>query len=257
MIEDTDELVRLAECYNRPPAPPRELMWSRIAAQRSVRRRRHRRLALPAAWLGMAATLVLGIGLGRMSVRPPASGAPEESAVLPLPPVAAPARREITPPLHAPAVSHASARPAAGVAPPEAGGPATDAHRERSVRQTVVSEPDAGRRFALATHDYIQETEALLARLGTGDHPPGLEHEFVGQARDLLLTTRVLLDSPFGGDPQVAGVLQDLELVLTQASQLHAADRTNLHLVAQAIGRHDLLERIRAAKLNPVLTAEL
>ena len=60
-------LGREARSYNAPPAAmPREEMWSAIGARRKAAVPRRRHLAV---WIGMAATLVIGVGIGRYTMR--------------------------------------------------------------------------------------------------------------------------------------------------------------------------------------------
>jgi hypothetical protein len=81
-----DELLQgLVRELDPPPAPPREVMWTKIAAERARVRdqRAHRRFRFPtwAVWVpALAATLALGIGLGRWSnMRPASAPAPVAS----------------------------------------------------------------------------------------------------------------------------------------------------------------------------------
>lgn len=85
--ERLDALIReLARSYNEPPEPPRELMWARIAA----RRRKTRRTARWRWGVGLAAMLVIGIGIGRVTAHrdpatPIAEAVPSASREAPLP----------------------------------------------------------------------------------------------------------------------------------------------------------------------------
>src|SRR5437870_9216000 len=72
MTEDRlDERLRqAAQDYNRPPATPREELWSRIAAARAARRRRVTVFRPALRWgVGIAAVLALGVAIGRWSAR--------------------------------------------------------------------------------------------------------------------------------------------------------------------------------------------
>lgn len=65
-----DELVRsLAQDYHLPPEPPREEMWTAIQARRRWYRRPPARPKRLMVWVAAAAAvLVVGVGIGRMSV---------------------------------------------------------------------------------------------------------------------------------------------------------------------------------------------
>jgi hypothetical protein len=64
---DLDQmLVELRRSYNVPPAPPLDEMWGRIARERFGARARARR-ARVAWWTGLAAALVVGVGIGRLT----------------------------------------------------------------------------------------------------------------------------------------------------------------------------------------------
>ena len=86
MIDDDDplepELREAARAYHEPPGePPRERMWQEIVARRTangLRRERGSRRWLVAWAAGIAAVLVIGIGIGRLTVRQPvpSGGAP-------------------------------------------------------------------------------------------------------------------------------------------------------------------------------------
>jgi hypothetical protein len=82
-----DQLSAAARDYHEPPEIPREAMWERIVAERAERaeaRRvlpfRHLRHLGPLSWAaGIAAILLLGIGLGRLSVSPTSPTIPAQA----------------------------------------------------------------------------------------------------------------------------------------------------------------------------------
>ena len=250
MDERVARLVRdAAPGYRVPPPPPVEAMWAHVEAAhfgaersaavmargpagaddpasdpmasdptvldiasrprivRGVGGRRHvGRWGGPA--LGLAAGLLLGVGIGAGLWR---SGA-------------------------------GAASPAAVVA--SGGAPATGAAAD------VPFDP-AYETVAVA---YFDQAVALLASLpatlderrsGTGQPDARL----AAQARDLLSTTRLLLDSPTaGGDPQLQALLDDLELVLAQVVRLPAGrDSTQAALINEALEARDVLPRLRTA----------
>ena len=259
MIDDPERLVRSAEFYNRPPEVPRELMWSRISARRAVRSSPPQRwLTAPAPWIGMAATLVLGIGLGRVSVYSDEHDRPARSAAVA--PALDPARasRKTTESSGGPVAPSTPALATAARAARTVDDEPPAARRARAIVPVdPAPAPETDQRFVLATNDYMRGAETLLSHLGADDRAKSVPAEFAAQARDLLLTTRLLLDSPVGEDPEMASLLADLELVLSQASLLHAGNSTDLALVIQAIGRHELLKRVRSAAPDPAFAVDL
>jgi len=102
--------------------------------------------------------------------------------------------------------------------------------------------------YRLVAAQYLGRTEALLAGF-RADAPAGrLDPQFVAQARDLLSSTRLLLDSPAGTDPQLRPLLQDLELVLAQIALLTAGqEKRDVELIIQGIDQKSVLTRLRTA----------
>jgi len=122
--------------------------------------------------------------------------------------------------------------------------------------RVAATAPAAGRTSAfvyqLAAAQYLTRTEALLtgfrAESRAGSTPPA--GQFAVQARDLLCTTRLMLDSPAARDVRLKGLLEDLELVLAQIAQLPATtDREDLQLINQGLDQRSVLLRLRTA--NP------
>ena len=68
-------------------------------------------------------------------------------------------------------------------------------------------------------------------------------------ARDVLSSTRLLLDSPAGRDPQMRTLFTDLELILAQIVQLSGTplQARERELIEDAMRDRDLLPRIRSA----------
>ena len=103
--------------------------------------------------------------------------------------------------------------------------------------------------YRVAAGQYLTRAEVLLTEYRAESRRGRLPPAFVASARDLLTTTRLMLDSPAGDDPHLAALLQDLELVLAQISQLQDAPdrRDELDLIDQSITRSSMLPRLRAA----------
>ena len=185
-----------------PPETPREEIWASIQSARGendLQRRRDRRRRM--RWIewgvGIAALLLIGIGLGRYSVRPNAA---------------------------TPAVTPA-----------------------------VASAERSSNAYRLVTAQHLSQAEALLTLTRSASEAGDLDDQTIAWAKDLLSTTRLLLDSPDGDDPRLRALLQDLELVLAEITQLHsvagapgAADE-ELNLVKKSIEHVDVLPRLRTA----------
>ena len=106
-----------------------------------------------------------------------------------------------------------------------------------------------GAPYRVAAAQYLSRTEVLLTDFRAESRKGRLDPQFVASARDLLTTTRLMLDSPAGDDPHLQILLQDLELVLAQISQLpaEAGAKTELDLINQGLTQRSVLSRIRAA----------
>jgi hypothetical protein len=78
---------------------------------------------------------------------------------------------------------------------------------------------------------------------------PAAARQLGSWGREVLSSTRLLLDSPAGRDPQLRPLLDDLELVLVQIIRLSGAplDSSDRALIDRALEDRDLLPRIRTA----------
>lgn len=281
----TEHLREVArETYHAPPATPREEMWAEIEARLDrpddakdvvplvARRRaddaRSRRVPW---WVGIAAALVIGLGIGRMSLdRGPSTGSVERGA---------------TPVAEAPAPAAASGEDAAGgdtTAPddsskagaerdaaPDMPAPAT---RERTLARSEMPAPrrdepaqaqapveraEAGAAdgstgtalpYLVATRRHLGRSESFLtsvrAELDAGD----ADAEVGPWARSLLVRTRLLLDSPAASDVETRRLLEDLELMLAQiAIAAEARDPEETRILDRGLGEGNLLYRLRSA----------
>lgn len=216
-----EELMRdAAQTYNRPPDErdmPLDAIWSVVEREAfGVRALQQLDPEMPpkrrSFWqhqgLRVAAALVVGVGIGRVSL---AFG-----------------RAQPTASTNSPAVVIA-------VAPTSDSG-------------------SVARPFGQATAKYLGQATALLVALPTeasGERP---DRRLIARASDLLLTTRLLLDSPASSDPTLRSLLDDLELVLVQVVRLETersgVRRTELELIQQAIEQRDVLPRLREAAFD-------
>jgi hypothetical protein len=112
---------------------------------------------------------------------------------------------------------------------------------------TVLSEAELDVPYEIATSRYLGQTAALLIALPAEASTGRVDAQFSAQARDLLQTTRLLLDSRAGDDPDLRALLSDLELVLAQVAGLRSArDRQELDLITGALESRDVMPRLRS-----------
>ena len=104
--------------------------------------------------------------------------------------------------------------------------------------------------YQVAATQYLSHTEAFLTsfRADLGSNHAAKSARFARQARDLLSTTRLMLDSPAGKDQRLRSLLEDLELVLVQISQLDAAHNGHdTDLITQGMNQSNVLPKLRSA----------
>lgn len=279
--------------YHTPPAPPRDEMWERIETSWALRQAAppasahaeappHRRsvwTARPArtgwaAALAAAASLVLGIALGR-GTRIPQPG--ETTVPTAAPPPAALARETVTPSVAAaqpaleqtddPGISATAASSAEAVAVaasgtiPEAGTEApyltaANASAESAVavsHETLhTGRPVQPRRYD-PEHDYLTvqhlgRAATLLTAFRTDRRTPASEQDLAQWAGELLVDTRMFLGLSDFGSPLEQVLLEDLELVLIQIAGLGpGAPDFEWELARESMERSGTLMRLRAA----------
>jgi hypothetical protein len=251
-------LAKAAPALNAPPATPRLQMWDAIAAAQEtsaaasrdeipgVRPFRRARLIWPAA---IAAALLVGVGIDRYALR----SAPE------------PSRIAGAPTGHAP-TTVASAQPSTANTDTTSAPSTTSTAETKPTRVAVVksstpstrtestspSVNDPAHLYRLAAVQTLGQAEALLTAYRASDRtgPNAIASRQLGLwGRDVLSSTRLLLDSPAGSDPQLRPLLNDLELVLVQIIQLSGTPlgESDRALIDRAMREHDLLQRIRTA----------
>ncbi|MGH7637521.1 MAG: hypothetical protein ACREOK_07705 [Gemmatimonadaceae bacterium] len=110
---------------------------------------------------------------------------------------------------------------------------------------------DPARLYRMAAVQTLTQAEALLTafRAGAPQRNPESTDQLGRWGREILSSTRLLMDSPAGDDPQLQSLLEDLELVLVQIVQLSGAplDPADRALIDRALESRDLLPRIRTA----------
>ena len=205
MHELPKELRKAAQSYNEPPELSQsdlDGMWAAIEGEAFEGRGQDTPLAkrrtssfrgVATRLIALAATLVLGVAIGRMSARQPDVG--------------------------------------------------SDPRQVAAADSLKVPEP-----YQSTTSRYLGQTAALLATLPIEVRAGRTDERFVGRAQDLLLTTRLLLDSPAAADPRIRTLLDDLELVLAQIVRLQTDQGSEeLDLIRQALDSRDVLPRLRTA----------
>lgn len=104
--------------------------------------------------------------------------------------------------------------------------------------------------YQMAATQYLSRTEAFLTgfRSDLAGNRPVNRARFARQARDLLTTTQLMLDSPAGDDRRMRSLLEDLELVLMQISQLDAAHNGHdADIITQGMNQSNVLPKLRSA----------
>jgi hypothetical protein len=272
-----DEVVNeMASDYNAPPPVPRDLMWERIQAARKVTPLQERRVVPAwAAWgLGLAAMLAIGIGIGRMTrVDSAGKGA---VATTTTPTTKSPAPSQTSAPAVASTASADSAAPTPGPekrlaprkdeddvrtpAPTRMNRLASGAGVKPSPDEVNVSAPRTGWRgdrpansdaaalpYRLAAVQHLTGAEALLTSYEAEARAGRQDDQMQAWSRDLLSTTRLLMDSPAGRDPKLRPLLEDLELVLAQIQQATSGRTSDRDMVVEGIQKRGVLPRIRSA----------
>jgi hypothetical protein len=118
----------------------------------------------------------------------------------------------------------------------------------RDSAQATNSSPDIV--YQVAATQYLSRTEAFLTsfRADLSTNHAANSARFASQARDLLMTTQLMLDSPAGKDQRMRSLLEDLELVLVQISQLDPAhDGHDADLITQGMNQSNVLPKLRSA----------
>lgn len=98
----------------------------------------------------------------------------------------------------------------------------------------------------LAAADHMGEAEAMLTLFRTSDRSDD-RMATAAWARDLLATTRMLIDSRVAEDPEMAQLLSDLELVLVQIASAGASGGGEQELIEEGIEELQLLAKLRTA----------
>jgi len=268
--------------YNAPDGTvPRDAMWAQISAARRAARagvapvaavapavdqveqspdvipldsRRRTRTIVVWRWsAAVAAALVIAFALGRYG-QPANTTAPVGPMVAVQPPTTS-APSHIDPVPGSPETS-----PAPNGPPPQRGSEPRQVAPRSSGGRSIVGGPTevasadsaASALYRAAAVQTLVQAEAVLtayrgAEASTRD--PQAMQQAARWARDVLSSTRLLIDSPAGRDPQMRALFTDLELVLAQIVQLSGTPLQDgeRDLIDRAMRDRDLLPRLRSA----------
>ena len=249
-------LLKFGGDYNRPPDfVPREEMWHEIrqktAPAISINHRPQWRFLA-------AAVLLLGAGIS-IGVELHSRVGPHATPVGPTPPEVAVTGRPsqagngITNPTTTGITSNNTnvVAPQHDVSPP-----ATTQTRADEARGAYASSGSApgtngtarSAAYTLATVRHFTAVEALLTSYQTTPHDARGDAQMASWARALLSQTRLLLDSPAAADPARRKLLEDLELVLVQMTQLSPADTPiDREMIDGSVRHNDVITRLRTA----------
>jgi hypothetical protein len=206
------------ETYQTPPETPRDDMWAVIQASRAADVVPIRRFRPQLWWAAVAAALVIGVVLGRGSLEGPDGTTTVADG---------------------------------GVTAPAVDG-ATPAGAPGGVANAVP------RSYRTAAARHLNRTETFLTMFRVDVRSDQVEGMDLGPwAKRLLTDTRLLLDSPAGGDPELRMLLSDLELVLAQIVQLRTDDPYEVEIIDEGLESSQLLFRLRAAQATAPATVRL
>ncbi|HEX7980730.1 MAG TPA: hypothetical protein VF461_19150 [Gemmatimonadaceae bacterium] len=282
-----DERIRslAAGHYNAPDGSvPRDAMWAQISAARRAARagvapiasvapaateveetpadvvpldsRRRTRTIVVWRWsAAVAAGLLLAFALGQKYGQLTNTTSPVGPVEIAHGPTPSPSA--IEPPKGAP--EGVSSSPAPNGTPTRTPQPQQLATRPSTDRSTpgasteVASADSAASALyrAAAVQTLVQAEAVLTAYRGaeSSTRDPQAMQQAARWARDVLSSTRLLIDSPAGRDPQMRSLFTDLELVLAQIVQLSGTplQDSERDLIDRAMRDRDLLPRLRSA----------
>jgi hypothetical protein len=200
MMDDKrlDELLSdAAHTYRPPPDAPLDAIWSRVEAEAFAVQPIRSRPSWRAFAGAVAATLVFGVVIGRVS-----------------------ATRDLS----LPSLTKTAATPA-------------------QLASTSAAAP-----YQRTMQEFLGSTAVLIAALPANGRPGTNDAKLTEQARTLLGTARLLLDSPVGKEQRTKDLLEDLELVLAQVARLQSQRPGEaLTMINEALEERDVVPRIRTA----------
>jgi hypothetical protein len=106
--------------------------------------------------------------------------------------------------------------------------------------------------YRVAVQQHLNRAETLLTSFRTQPNATAnADLQLALLARDLLSSTRLLLDSPAAQDPKVAALLVDLELILAQVARMTNPSADEREIIQEGLDRTAVLPRLRATTSGP------
>ena len=253
--EPLDEILMThARDYHTPGAVPKEAMWKAIAGRTGRARRAGRagearvlpfrravRVVLP-----IAAVLVAGIFVGRMTRtgnegRGTRDESQASSSVIARP-QSGRSDRVASAPLFGDSI--ASSAP---TAPPRNDVAVVDRRPSTVDRRPSTLDSRPSTVFAIAAERHFAQAETFLTLFWASVREGKSESLAPATARELLVSNRLLMDSPAADDPKVSHLLDDIELVLAQIAQMPAEGRqADARIITDGLEAGGVLTRIRS-----------
>lgn len=121
-----------------------------------------------------------------------------------------------------------------------------------------AADADDAELYRFVTAQHLGQVETFLTMFQVDARSGRHASNAGGRARELLTTTRLLLDSPAAQDEQFHLLLEDIELVLAQIAQFSSGRRSEeLEFIDDGIDRRSMMFRLQAALVaDPTLSGQ-
>jgi hypothetical protein len=200
--------------------------------------------------------LLIGVGIGRMTRVDSASRSPVATTTVPAP-VKGTDSTESTGPIARPSAGTSTA-PVAVNELEQTGAPRQPGNRpganddETAARSgwrgdRPANSGAAALPYRVAAVQHLTRAEALLTSYEAEARAGRQDDQMQAWSKDLLSTTRLLMDSPAGRDPKLRPLLEDLELVLAQIQQATTGHTSDREIVVEGMQKRGVLPRLRTA----------
>jgi hypothetical protein len=115
--------------------------------------------------------------------------------------------------------------------------------------RVTIKPNDPDRAFKVAAVQYLGETEEFLTLFRADVRQGAIDPNAAARARQLLSSNRLLMDSPAAEDPEISGLLEDLELVLAEIARVSGSEtsKEEAGFIDDGIEEGGLLDRLRTA----------